>query len=655
VTFDQWDAEPGDQITEFMERAVRENDFVIAICTPHFKVKSDGRGGGVGYEGNLMTAYAFTDRNKKKFIPVLRRGYWTEAAPTWLLGYFSIDLSAEPYAESQYQELLRTLHGAREKRPPMGHRPDFAAEKESQESPTHAPSTPFADSPTPQNHSSVTAGIFAHSDGDVGLTSQPEKKQGLNSGPRQAVPPSVYSNGKRKSVGWQLCCLGVVVCIMGLVYAGHSLFRNKPIENVIPSVSAEWTKEKVIQELDKIRDEGNKAASGGVSHEFRRASIAIVENGLKTLESPIFATTDREIIYRAVNLFLGLENLYYQMWKFKEACLANERGFGLLKNLYETDPLWRPNDNDGAKKPLPDKKEDVEDNGWGTPAMAVVRNRLGWAVLTHAKLDGRLDEHTQMQVKLALDYGVTAIEKVKASRVNKGQMLLEYALYYHFNGDLDRMEDLLKKAKSFAPKEGPGVAAAEQDKFFFTVYYWHLALLQAEMKKCEEALASIDRAKIHFQQFPDQEGVFGYLYLLIARASTSPAMLKRTLEQAREQLSSGDRCESCRYNLACVLAKMSETASENARQELIRTATEYLLSSLNRMTQASFEIEVRAIKDDPFLKSVLRQKDVIKALDSFQWSPKDGLIQTNPTFFWHSGIPLKCIRFTRLNGDDRRF
>src|SRR6516162_7795873 len=28
VTFDQWDAEPGDQITEFMERAVRENDFV---------------------------------------------------------------------------------------------------------------------------------------------------------------------------------------------------------------------------------------------------------------------------------------------------------------------------------------------------------------------------------------------------------------------------------------------------------------------------------------------------------------------------------------------------------------------------------------------------------------------------------------------------
>jgi hypothetical protein len=36
VTLDRWHAAPGDQLPAFMERAVRENDFVIAVCTPRF-------------------------------------------------------------------------------------------------------------------------------------------------------------------------------------------------------------------------------------------------------------------------------------------------------------------------------------------------------------------------------------------------------------------------------------------------------------------------------------------------------------------------------------------------------------------------------------------------------------------------------------------
>src|SRR5262245_43784133 len=72
ATLDRWHAAPGDQIAAFMERAVRDNDFVIAICTPRFQERSDGREGGVGYEGDIMTAFALTSRDKKKFIPVLR-------------------------------------------------------------------------------------------------------------------------------------------------------------------------------------------------------------------------------------------------------------------------------------------------------------------------------------------------------------------------------------------------------------------------------------------------------------------------------------------------------------------------------------------------------------------------------------------------------
>jgi hypothetical protein len=82
VMLDRWHAVPGDQLPAFMERAVRENDFVIAICTPHYKQKSDRRDGGVGYEGDIMTAEIFTGGNQRKFIPVLRRGTWADAART---------------------------------------------------------------------------------------------------------------------------------------------------------------------------------------------------------------------------------------------------------------------------------------------------------------------------------------------------------------------------------------------------------------------------------------------------------------------------------------------------------------------------------------------------------------------------------------------
>jgi nucleoside phosphorylase/tetratricopeptide (TPR) repeat protein len=125
VTLDRWHAAPGDQLPEFMERAVRENDFVVAVCTPRYKERFNSRGGGVGYEGDIMTAEVFTGGSQRKFIPVLRRGSWTEAAPSWLLGKFYIDLSGDPYSEMGYETLLRTLHGAIEAAPTIGRKPDF--------------------------------------------------------------------------------------------------------------------------------------------------------------------------------------------------------------------------------------------------------------------------------------------------------------------------------------------------------------------------------------------------------------------------------------------------------------------------------------------------------------------------------------------------
>ena len=95
VTLDQWNLQPGDQLPAFMERAVRENDYVLIVCTPTYADRSNRRVGGVGYEGDIMTGEVFTSRDERKFIPVWRLGaQWNAAAPSWLLGKYRIDCEA---------------------------------------------------------------------------------------------------------------------------------------------------------------------------------------------------------------------------------------------------------------------------------------------------------------------------------------------------------------------------------------------------------------------------------------------------------------------------------------------------------------------------------------------------------------------------------
>jgi hypothetical protein len=124
ITLDQWEVQPGDQLPAFMERAVRENDYVIIVCTPTYRERSNERRGGVGYEGDIMTAEAMTTQNHRKFIPVYRAGNtWEEASPTWLRGKYYIDLRNNPYSQERYEDLLTTLHGLRPAAPPVGARP----------------------------------------------------------------------------------------------------------------------------------------------------------------------------------------------------------------------------------------------------------------------------------------------------------------------------------------------------------------------------------------------------------------------------------------------------------------------------------------------------------------------------------------------------
>lgn len=117
---DQWHTEFGDQFTSFMEKEIRDNDFVLIICTPNYSQKSNKRTGGVGYEGHIMTADVAQKGNHRKYIPVLALGSWNDAAPSWLKGKKYVDLRTPKLYESNYPKLVATLLGTAASAPPVG-------------------------------------------------------------------------------------------------------------------------------------------------------------------------------------------------------------------------------------------------------------------------------------------------------------------------------------------------------------------------------------------------------------------------------------------------------------------------------------------------------------------------------------------------------
>lgn len=118
ATLDQYDLSLGDRLPQFMERSVTNADYVLIICTPTYKEKSDARKGGVGYEGHIITGELFAKGNERKFIPVIRKGDVSDALPISLEGKLAIDLKDGPHYDTNFEDLVTTLNGV-PKKPPV--------------------------------------------------------------------------------------------------------------------------------------------------------------------------------------------------------------------------------------------------------------------------------------------------------------------------------------------------------------------------------------------------------------------------------------------------------------------------------------------------------------------------------------------------------
>jgi len=122
ITLDQWEVRPATRLPHFMENAVRENDFVLVVCTEAYKKKADKRIGGVGYEDAIITGEILELGNPERFLPLLRSGAWVNSRPSWLAGATYLDFRGSPYQEAAYVRLLDAIFGVLPQAPPLGSR-----------------------------------------------------------------------------------------------------------------------------------------------------------------------------------------------------------------------------------------------------------------------------------------------------------------------------------------------------------------------------------------------------------------------------------------------------------------------------------------------------------------------------------------------------
>lgn len=135
---DQTHLDLGGDTPEFMEKSIRDSRYVLVVCTEKYKDRFDGRSGGTGYEGHIITAQMLKKVEANKFIPLLRRGNWDDAMPTALEGRFGADLSRD--SEDEYRKLVKHLHGAKSIRP-VGSRPAWLDESTTASGQTAEPSS----------------------------------------------------------------------------------------------------------------------------------------------------------------------------------------------------------------------------------------------------------------------------------------------------------------------------------------------------------------------------------------------------------------------------------------------------------------------------------------------------------------------------------
>lgn len=127
VLLDRYELKLGHNLFHFMEQSLLISNKVLIILTPNYKIKADGRKGGVGYEYSILNSDLYNKiLDNDKYIPVLRRGDTNESVPGFMQQFIRLDMKDNGEYITQFKSLLRAIFNEPElTKPPLGPRPAF--------------------------------------------------------------------------------------------------------------------------------------------------------------------------------------------------------------------------------------------------------------------------------------------------------------------------------------------------------------------------------------------------------------------------------------------------------------------------------------------------------------------------------------------------
>ena len=106
VILDQWHFRLDDDITQFMERGIKDSDRVLVVCTDSYVRKANAGEGGVGYEPMIVTRKLVQDLGINKFILIVRQALGTDKTPAFLGTQVYTDFTDEDQFDENFHELL---------------------------------------------------------------------------------------------------------------------------------------------------------------------------------------------------------------------------------------------------------------------------------------------------------------------------------------------------------------------------------------------------------------------------------------------------------------------------------------------------------------------------------------------------------------------
>ena len=133
VTFDIYDLQEGQDKNAFMEKMVTDPNVthVLIFSDKGYAEKADARKQGVGTESQIISLEVYEQVEQTKFIPVVCefKDDGTPYLPIFLRSRFWIDFSSLEAVNSNWEQLIRLLHGKpRHKKPKIGKPPDYLSD-----------------------------------------------------------------------------------------------------------------------------------------------------------------------------------------------------------------------------------------------------------------------------------------------------------------------------------------------------------------------------------------------------------------------------------------------------------------------------------------------------------------------------------------------